>query len=168
MKKIKTLKRRQKQSKTDYHKRIKLLKGDTPRIVFRKTNRYIIAQYITSKGAQDKIEIGITSKSLIDYGWPKEFEGSLKSIPSSYFTGILLGKEIIKKNLSKNPIIDIGMTRNIHQSKIYGFIKGLSDAGIIIKCDKKFFPKEETIKGKNMKKDFSAHFEKIKSNINKE
>ena len=56
---MKTLKRRRRESKTDYGKRIKLLKGNTPRIVFRKTNKHIIAQYISSKEAQDKIEIGI-------------------------------------------------------------------------------------------------------------
>ncbi|MCK9597228.1 hypothetical protein M0R19_08655 [Candidatus Pacearchaeota archaeon] len=166
MRKIKTLKRRQKQAKTDYHKRIKLLKGNSPRITFRKTNKYITTQYIISKEALDKIEIGITSKKLLDYGWPKESEGSLKSIPASYFTGMLMGKLIIQKNLPKNPIIDIGMTRNVHKSKIYGFLKGLIDAGIIIKCDKKFFPTEETIKGKNMKKDISKIFDKIKSSMN--
>jgi len=166
MRKVKTLRRRQKQAKTDYHKRIKLLKGNCPRIIFRKTNRYIIAQYITSKEAQDKIEIGATSKKLLDYGWPKEAEGSLKSITASYLTGMLLGKMIIQKNLSKNPIIDLGMTRNIHKSKIYGFLKGLNDSGINIKCDKKFFPDEETIKGKNIKKDISKIFDKIKSNMN--
>ena len=42
--------------------RLKLLKGEKPRLVFRRTNRYILAQYISSKEAQDKIEFTITSK----------------------------------------------------------------------------------------------------------
>ena len=62
---MKTLKRRRKENKTDYAKRLKLLKSETPRIVFRKTNKYLIAQYIVSEETHDKVEIGITSKILM-------------------------------------------------------------------------------------------------------
>jgi large subunit ribosomal protein L18 len=163
---MKTLKRRKLEGKTDYRKRIKLLKSGVPRIVFRKTNRYIIAEYVTSKEAQDKIEIGITSKKLKKFGWPDEFEGSLKSIPASYLTGLLIGKEIINKKL-KTPIVDFGMMRAIHKTKAYAFLKGLADAGIKINCTEENFPAEEKIEGKNMKKDFSGIFKEIKSKIKK-
>ncbi len=163
---MKTLKRRRLEGKTDYAKRIKLLKSEMPRIVFRKTNRYIIAQYVTSKEAQDKIEIGATSKRLKKFGWPEEMEGSLKSIPASYLTGLLAGKEIISKKL-KIPIIDLGMIRALSKNKIFAFIKGLIDAGVKIKCDKENFPEEDRIEGKHMKKYFSKTFKEIKLNIEK-
>ncbi|MEK6906028.1 MAG: 50S ribosomal protein L18 [Nanoarchaeota archaeon] len=163
---MKTLNRRRKEQKTDYKKRIGLLKSDTPRIVFRKTNRYVLSQYITSKEAQDKIVIGVNSKDLMKYGWPKEFEGSLKSITASYLTGFLIGKKIIKDKL-KTPILDLGMQRTVHKSRIYAFIKGVIDSGVKIKSDAKTFPDEGKISGKNLKKDFSANFSKIKGNIEK-
>lgn len=143
----KTLKRRRKEFKTNYTKRIELLKSNKPRIVFRKTNKYLIAQYVTSKQAQDKIEIGITSKKLSAYGWPKESSGSLKSIPAAYLTGFLFGKTVLEKK-KENPIVDLGMARTLHKTKIYGFLKGLIDAGLDIKCDEEFFPSEEKLKGK--------------------
>ena len=96
---MKTQKRRRKQGKTDYKKRMNLLKGLRPRVTFRKTNRYLVVQYILSNEAQDKIVFGITSKKLLKYGWPKNFEGSLKSIPASYLTGYLFGKIILEKKL---------------------------------------------------------------------
>jgi large subunit ribosomal protein L18 len=161
---MKTLKRRRLEGKTDYAKRIKLLKSEMPRVVFRKTDRYIIAQYVTSREAQDKIEIGITSKNLKKFGWPEGMEGSLKSLPASYLTGLLIGKEIISKKL-KTPIVDLGMTRALRKNKIYGFIKGLIDAGVKIKCDAENFPDEDRITGKHMKKDFSKTFKEIKSKI---
>ena len=65
----KIVRRRRLEAKTNYSKRIKLLKGNSPRIVFRKSNKYIIAQLIISKEAQDKIKFGITSKKLLDYGF---------------------------------------------------------------------------------------------------
>ena len=105
---MKTLKKRRKENKTDYSKRISLLKSNFPRIVFRKTNRYVVAQYITSKEAQDRIEEGVTSKDLIEYGWPKDFEGSLKTLPASYLTGLLIGTRIHRKKMKK-AIADSGL-----------------------------------------------------------
>ena len=96
---MKTLKRRRKEYKTDYKKRFGLLKSGVPRIVFRKTNKYVSAQYVTSKEAQDKVILGISSKNLIKYGWPEISKGSLKSITASYLTGYLVGKKILSQML---------------------------------------------------------------------
>lgn len=164
---MKTLKRRRKEHKTDYLKRIKLLKSSSPRVVFKKTNKYIMAQYVKSKEAQDKIEIGVSSKILIKYGWPKEFRGSLKSIPASYLTGLLIGKKILGKKLEK-PIVDFGMIRVLHKNRTFAFLKGLKDSGIKVECEEEFFPNEDRIKGVHLKKDFSKIFEEIKSKIENE
>jgi large subunit ribosomal protein L18 len=163
---MKVLKKRRQEGKTDYLKRIKLLKSENPRAVFRKTNKYILSQYVTSKNAQDKVVLGFSSKDLFEYGWPKEFSGSLKSIPASYLTGFLMGKSLQKEKLS-TPIVDFGMYRTIHKTKLFSFLKGLIDSGVKINCDKENFPEEERIKGKNLKEDFSKHFDKIKLNLEK-
>ncbi|MBI2044022.1 50S ribosomal protein L18 [Candidatus Pacearchaeota archaeon] len=163
---MRTQKRRRKEFKTDYGKRLELLKSRRPRLVLRKTNRYIIGQYVTSKETQDKIEIGVNSKDLLAHGWPSEFQNSLKSIPASYLTGFLIGKKIIKSEM-ESPIADFGMMRAIQKSKIYSFVKGVIDAGVNIPHDPKVFPEEARIMGKNLKKDFTSFFNKIKSNIEK-
>lgn len=163
---MKTIKRRRRENKTDYLLRLKLLKSGKPRVVFRKSNKYVIAQYIVSKQAKDKVEIGVSSKHLVDYGWPEEFKGSLKSITASYFLGFLIGKKILESK-KENPIIDFGMLRTLHKTKVFAFLKGLSDIGIKINCKKEAFPTEESISGKYLKKDFSEIFNKIKSQIMK-
>ena len=164
---MKTLRRRRKEGKTDYGIRAKLLKGGVPRLIFRKSNRYITAQYAVSNEARDKIITGTTSKILLKYGWPEDMEGSLKSLPASYLTGLFFGKKIIEKKL-EIPIMDIGMIRNVGKSRIFSFIKGLIDSGVRIKCEEEFFPEEERIKGKNLKRDFSVMFGKIKKQIEAE
>ncbi len=161
---IRTLKKRKKEHKTDYLKRINLLKSGIPRIVFRKTNKYVISQYVESKEARDKILIGLNSKELLKYGWPKEATGSLKSLSASYLTGYLMGKNILKQKL-KQPILDIGMIRSLYKNKIYAFLKGLIDSGIEINCKEEAFPDESRIKGTHMKN--KIPFDKIKSNIDK-
>ena len=159
-------KRRRIEGKTDYAHRVRMLKGETPRVVFRRTNRYVIAEYITSHEAQDKVEIGLTSKNLKKYGWPEEFDGSLKSVTATYLTGYLMGKEIAKKKLA-TPIVDVGMVRTLSKNKVFAFINGLVDSGLKIKCSKEKFPEAERIEGKSMKKDFSKTFKEIKSKLEK-
>jgi len=159
---MKTLKRRRRQCKTDYKKRLNLLKSGRPRIVFRRTNRYFIAQYIKSKEAKDEVVFGITSKNLIEYGFPEKSSGSLKSIPASYLTGLLLGRKIIAKKL-KIPIIDFGMLQTLHKTRVFAFLEGLLDAGLKIECDEKYLPSEDAIKGKHLKN--KIPFEEIKSKI---
>ena len=154
-------KRRRREHKTDYGKRIKILKGNVPRIIFRKSNKYVIAQYVSSKEAQDKVEFGMSSKDLLKHGWPEENQGSLKSLSASYLLGLLMGKKIVKESL-ETPIVDFGMQRVLHKTKTYAFLNGLVNAGVKIKYDEKFFPEEDRIKGKHMKKDISSSFEQLK------
>jgi large subunit ribosomal protein L18 len=161
---MRTQKRRRKENKTDYLKRLKLLKGEKPRIVFRKTNKFILSEYTVSKEAQDRVIVGMDSRKLNEYAWPKNAQGSLKSITASYLTGYLTGKLIIKQKL-ETPIVDTGMNRMIHKNKIYAFLKGIIDAGIKINCDKKLFPEESRIKGQHLKN--KVPFDEIKSKIDK-
>lgn len=161
---MKTLKKRKLKYLTDYGKRLKLLKSGKPRLVFRRTNKYVIAQYVLSKQAKDSIEFGITSKELLKYGWPEEFKNSLKSIPASYFTGMLMAKKIISEK-KQMPIVDFGMSKTFYKTGVFAFLKGLIEGGIEIDCKQEAFPDEEKIKGKNLKQDFSPNFEKIKQNI---
>jgi len=160
----KTVKKRRLRNKTDYLARLKLLKSERPRIVFRRTNKAIIAQVVESHEAQDKILFGVTSKALLKYGWPETFKNSLKSIPASYLTGYLIAKKIREKKID-TPVIDFGMYRTIHKTKLFAFLKGVIDGGIKISCPEKAFPEEERIQGQNLKQDFTKYFEEVKSKI---
>jgi len=157
-------KRRRREGKTNYLIRIKLLKGKKPRVVFRKTNKYILSQYVVSKGAQDNIIIGTSSKELMNFGLSKESKVSLKSITAAYLTGVLMGVKIKEKKL-ETPIMDMGMLRVTHKTKPYAFIKGLKDAGMNVNCDEECFPEEGRIKGESLKN--KINFEEIKSKIMK-
>lgn len=147
---MKLPRRRRLEAKTDYKSRLALLKSDKPRVVVRKSNKYITAQVVKSELAQDKIIVGLTSKALLSKGWPKEMAGSLKSLPAAYFTGIMMGKMALKANI-KEAIVDIGMNRNIKNSRLYAVLKGALDAGMSIPCDKSALPAMEIIKNEKIK-----------------
>jgi large subunit ribosomal protein L18 len=154
-------KRRRIENKTNYHKRLILLKGNSPRLVIRKTNQYIVLQIIESKSAQDKVIYSASTKELLKLGWPKEKEGSLKSLSASYLAGLLLGKKAAK--LKERVIPDTGLSPSTKGSRIYAAIKGFADAGTQINYDEKVMPTLDRIEGKANKLD--EIFKKVKGAI---
>ncbi|MDD5192316.1 MAG: 50S ribosomal protein L18 [Candidatus Nanoarchaeia archaeon] len=135
-------KKRRIQGKTNYRKRLILLKGNLPRLVVRKTNRHIIIQIVESRNAKDKVLSSVITKDLSKYGWPDSKKGSLKSITACYLGGFLIGK----KSKVKKVILDAGLIPNTKGSRVYAVVKGILDSGIEINCDENVFPSEEKIK----------------------
>jgi large subunit ribosomal protein L18 len=154
-------KRRRMENKTNYNKRLKLLKGKSPRLVVRKTNKYIILQIIESKDAQDKVIYSTSTKDLLKLGWPKDKSGSLKSLSASYLAGLSLGKKAGK--LKERVIVDTGLIPNTKGSRIYAAVKGIADSGIEINFDEKVIPSKDRIEGKANKLD--SIFTKVKGAI---
>ena len=160
---FKVQKRRRQENKTDYELRMGLLKSGVLRIVIRKTNRYVYAQIVESKEAQDFVMQKVSSKDLIKEGWDKKFSGSLKSIPACYLTGLLLAKKVGKGKF----IIDTGMARNVHGSRIFAFVNGLIDGGLEINADKKAFPNEKRVIGEHLKPEIKTSINKLKDKLKK-
>ena len=158
MKKQKKLdKRRRLECKTNYTKRLILLKGNYPRLVVRKTNKFIILQIVETTRAKDKVICNVNTKDLLKHGWPEEKKGSLKSISASYLAGLLLGKKC-KEKIKGNIILDSGLIPNTKGSRVYAAVKGVSDSGIDIKYNEKVMPSEERIKNYDF-------FEKVQESI---
>lgn len=156
---MKTVRRRRQEFKTDYKARFHLLKSGLPRIVVRKSNRYIMVQIIETEVAQDKVIITISSKELLSKGWPKEKVGSLKSLTSAYLTGYLLGKTA---KVSSDIVLDMGLNKSIARSRIYAVLKGAIDAGLKISHDKKVLPTEEDL---NRNENLKGILTKVKEKI---
>ena len=151
-------KRRRLENKTNYTKRLTLLKGNYLRLVVRKTNKYIILQIVESDDAKDKVLYSVNTRDLLKQGWPTDKSGSLKSLAASYLAGLLLGKKA-KDKIKKSVILDSGLIPNTKGSRVYSVVKGISDSGINIKYDEKVMPTDEMIKGKY------EFFEKIQESI---
>ncbi|MDD5193884.1 MAG: 50S ribosomal protein L18 [Candidatus Nanoarchaeia archaeon] len=158
---MKISKQRRMENKTNYKKRLILLKGNSPRLVVRKTGKYVYLQIIESKHAQDKVMHSINTKDLLEHGWPKEKSGSLKSLTASYLAGYLLGKKA--KDVKERLVLDTGLIPNTKGSRIYAAVKGVSDAGLKINYDEKVIPSKDRLEGKHNKLD--AIFNKVKGGI---
>ena len=149
---------RRRKNKTNYLKRKRLLESAKPRVVIRKSNKYILIQYVESQVAKDCVKVSILSKDLLEYGWPKNNEGSLKSLPAAYLSGLLFGEKV---KSFKPAILDTGLIRSTKGSRIYAALKGIVDSGFKIPHGAEIFPHENRIKNKNV----AEFFDKVKTKI---
>jgi len=152
--------RRRREGKTNYKKRLKLLLSEKPRLVYRKTLKYIIGQIINFDKKGDVTLIGITSKILRKYGW----KFACDNTPASYLTGYLLGKMALSKGI-KEAVLDIGLYTSTKGGRMYAFAKGAIDAGLNVPCNEDMFPGEERIKGLHINEEVAKNFDEVKKNI---
>jgi large subunit ribosomal protein L18 len=133
--------RRRREGKTDYAKRLGMVKSRKIRIVIRKTNTRIIAQAVQFDSRGDITIAQANSKELIKYKWY-----GTNNTPSAYLTGFLLGK----KTGPKECIVDIGRRSPSHGSVVFAALKGAVDAGMSIPFNPEAVPSEERINGKTL------------------
>ncbi len=152
--------RRRREGKTDYRKRLALLKSGKIRAVVRKTNTRIIVQFIKYREDGDEVLVNVTSDRLQKYGWNKSF----KSTPAAYLTGYLAGKIALQKNINE-AVLDIGRYPAVRGSRLFAALKGLLDAGVDIPHGEDIFPSEERIKGKHIGEDVPALFEEVRKKM---
>ena len=152
--------RRRREGKTNYKKRLKLLLSEKPRLVYRKTLKYIIGQIINFDKKGDVTLVGITSKILKKYGW----KFACDNTPASYLTGYLLGKMALSRGI-KEAVLDIGLYTSTKGGRMYAFAKGAIDAGLNVPCNEEMFPSEDRIKGLHISEEVAKNFEEVKKNI---
>ncbi|MCI4435469.1 MAG: 50S ribosomal protein L18 [Ignisphaera sp.] len=130
--------------KTNYYMRYKLLKRHKHIVlVIRKTNKYVIAQFIYPTAIGDFTLVAAHSRELIKlFGW----KGGTKNTPAAYLVGLLAGLRARKMGI-KHAIPYIGLHRPIKGSKIFAVIKGVLDAGVEVPVDKEMLPDDDRIKG---------------------
>jgi len=139
--------------KTDYRKRLNLLKSGETRLVVRINSKNIIAQLVNYESAGDKVVSAVSTKSLEKLGW----KGSRSNIPAAYLLGYLLAKKSVSK--VKSAILDIGKRPSVLHSRIYALVKGVIDGGVSIATSDEIFPEEARLKGEHIK----SYAEKLSS-----
>ncbi len=136
---------RRKKGKTDYAKRLALLKSGKHRAVYRKSNKRITMQLVEFLPGGDKTIASAYSDKLEKFGWT----GS-KNLGSAYLTGYWLGKKAQKAGV-KEAVFDLGMVLPVHGGRAFSALNGLVDSGLKVPSNESVFPKEERLKGKNEK-----------------
>lgn len=157
--------KRKRQGKTNYKKRLELLKGRKHRLVLRKTNTQIIAQVVEYKPDGDKVLLTISSKDLEKEGW----KHSTKNASAAYLIGALAAKKATALKV-KDALLDLGLHTPRRGITLFAALKGAKETGLNIPSSEDIYPSEERIKGEHVAhlekhKDITKDFEKIKSKI---
>ncbi len=140
--------RRRAEGKTNYHKRLKLLKSKKLRAVIRASNNHITVQIVQSKLGGDKIIVSAHSKELTTkFGW----NANTGNIPAAYLTGFLAGIRAKKQNVQE-AILDLGIF--YHKNRVLAAFKGIVTSGLEIPHKEAFFPEniEETVNGSHIER----------------
>ncbi|MFC2174944.1 50S ribosomal protein L18 [archaeon] len=133
--------RRRREGKTDYRKRLALLKSDKPRLVVRVTGKNVLAQVIKYNAKGDEILVAVSSTDVKKLG----FNGHTGNSEAAFLTGMLCGARAVKAGV-KEAVLDIGLHTPVNGSNVFAALKGALDAGLQIPHDEKCFPAEERIK----------------------
>jgi len=137
--------RRKREGKTDYRKRLGLLKSRKPRVVIRRSQKQFTLQIVEFYPSGDKVLVGMNSRELQKNGW----KGSLNNLPAGYLSGVLLAKKALQKKI-KECVIDLGQQTSLKGCSLYAVVKGLIDGGLNIPHSPEIFPKQERIKGEHI------------------
>ena len=128
--------------RTNYRKRLALLKSGLPRLVIRKTLTRIILQLVDFEATGDKVRLTLTSDMLRKLGW----KHSCKNIPAAYLAGMLVGKMALAAKISK-AVPDTGVQSITNGGKIFAALKGAKDAGLDVPVSDDVVPKTDAISG---------------------
>jgi len=150
---------------TNYKKRIKILQSNLPRLIVRKSDKYVVVQVseFTSKG--DKILLVAHSSELKKLGW----KFGTKSIPAAYLTGLLAAKKAKAKGVQQ-AVLDIGLHTATKGAKVFAALKGAIDGGLNVAHGSDMIPSEDRISGKHIaeylkKPEITKEFEAVKGKI---
>ncbi len=174
--------RRRREGRTNFHKRLSLVKSGKKRLVVRKTANSLICQVVDYKHKGDITLVSATSKELPAFGW----KGGTGNLPGSYLVGYLCAVRAKDKNISE-AILDIGLQRSTKGSRIYAALKGALDGGLNVPFSEDILPSDERIRGTHIQgmaeknpsmfsglkksgidaKNMSKHFDEVKAKISK-
>lgn len=158
--------RRKREGRTNYPKRLNLLKSKKNRLIIRKTNTKIILQIAQYHPDGDKVLLTVNSSELRKKGW----KHSCKNIPAAYLAGMMLAKKAKDKKITE-AILDLGLTSPFKGSKVFSALKGVVDGGLKVPSSEEIFPSEERLKGEHISNYLEKHktigddFEKLKKEI---
>jgi len=151
--------KRRRKKKTNYKKRLALLKSRKTRLVIRKSISNISVQFINFKPKNDETIASANSTELKKLGWNKT-----GNIPAAYLTGLLAGKKARDKKIEE-AILDFGLQTSTKGSRLYAALKGVLDSGIKVPHSEDILPTEDRIRGKHISEDIEKQFEDIKNKI---
>ncbi|HYS71288.1 MAG TPA: 50S ribosomal protein L18 [Thermoplasmata archaeon] len=137
--------RRRRAGRTDYRRRLRLLRSGQARAVVRKSLTQTQIQIVAYDERGDRILASAVSSELADFGWT----GGAGNVPAAYLTGLLAGRRAAGKGVT-TAVLDVGVQRPARGGRLFAATKGLVDAGVAIPHGEDVFPSADRLAGKHL------------------
>ena len=117
--------RRRREGRTDYRRRLALVKSGKVRMVVRRSNRYVTVQFIRFDPAGDRTLLTVDGPKMRKlFNWPAK-----RNAWTAYLTGLYAGREAGRAGV-KEFVLDNGMYTASKGSVVFAALKGAVDAGL--------------------------------------
>lgn len=137
--------RRRREGRTDYRRRLRLLRSGQARAVVRKSLNQTQVQIVAYDERGDRILASAISNELRELGW----SGSTGNVPAAYLTGALAGRRAKAKGVAA-AVLDLGLQRPAPGGRIFAAMKGLVDAGVEIPHAEDVLPADGRLRGAHL------------------
>jgi len=154
--------KRRRNGKTDYRRRLRMLRGGAPRAIVRVSNTQVVCQLAQFDPEGDRIVASFSGNNLAAYGWPGE--ASTKSVPACYVAGYALGKSALSAG-HDSAILDIGLASSSPGNRIFAALKGMIDAGLDVPYGDGVLPSDDRVNGAHIDYSLAAAVDAAKNAI---
>jgi large subunit ribosomal protein L18 len=137
--------RRKREGRTDYRKRLTLLRSRTARIVVRKSLKHILLQIVSYTPKGDEVRLSVHSRELAKHGW----KAGTDNLSAAYLSGILLAHKAKQHKITR-AIADLGMYTSVKGNRLYAALKGAIDGGLDVPMDQKIAPDAKRLRGEHI------------------
>src|SRR3972149_6920882 len=152
--------RRRREGKTDYRRRLALLKSHQTRMVVRRTNTRTIVQFVDFDPKGDIVRAAATSQELKAFGWPQGHSNT----PSSYLAGLLATRRAVKAGV-KEAVLDLGLSMPVGGGGLFAALKGALDGGVKVPHAPDVLPAKERLEGAHINPSLKAPFDAARKQI---
>ena len=130
--------RRRREGKTNFQKRLGMVKSGKTRLVVRRSNRYVDVYFVNFELNGDKTLLSVTGKKL-----SKEFQYPAKrNTWSAYLAGLYAGR-LAQSAGVKEFILDTGMYTVSKGSILFAALKGAVDSGMNTNYKEEMVPNDK-------------------------
>lgn len=152
--------RRRREGKTDYRRRLGLLKSGETRVVVRTSNRNVVVQFVNYDEKGDQVVASAEARELPEMG----YQAAGNNTPSAYLAGRLAATRAKEAGVESG-VLDLGLAHPHKGGVIFGALKGVVDGGINVPAGEGVWPDEGRLRAEHLGEQkaaaFAASYEKI-------
>lgn len=153
--------RRRREGRTDFRRRLALVKSGEARLVVRRSLRDVTVQVVEYGEKGDTVKAQASARELTEQGW----KGYTENAPAAYLTGLLAGKRAKDAGV-ESAILDLGRQVPNAGGNLFAALAGALDAGLEIPHGEGVLPDGTRLRGDHLNKpELVQLFEQVRTKI---